>query len=175
MPTTLATAVVLFFVLVVCGTASPSPEDRPLSPQAATQPSGDMAFVDLSGQARKVSDLRGQVVLLDFWATWCVPCKRSLPLYDEWQKELGPSGLRIVAASVDGTQREVAEFAADLAPSLTVWRDVDGRVASALDLPTMPTAYLISRDGRQLWRHVGFEASEAPALLARIKEALGEE
>ncbi len=145
----------------------------PAGPTAGPSlPTGDMAFTDLRGQSHTLSELKGKVVLLDFWATWCEPCKRSLPLYNTWQTELATAGLRVVAASVDGTPKELAAFARELAPELTVWRDVDGQNASSLDLPTMPTAYLIGRDGKVLWRHTGFESSDASDIRAHIQGAL---
>lgn len=153
--------------LCACATA---PASNPLPAQA------DLAavqFVDLRGGAHQLGELRGQVVLLDFWATWCDPCVASLPLYNAWQRELGGRGLVVVAASVDEDGAAVEDFASRNAPELTVWRDPAGSAAARLGLPKMPTAFLIGRDGALLARHAGFDAAGAEALREQIVAALG--
>lgn len=138
---------------------------------ATTDPAA-LVLPDLAGQRHAVTELRGQVVWLDFWATWCAPCLESLPLYDRWQQELGAAGLKVVAVSVDEEDAKAAAFAAAEAPHLLVLRDREGRAAAGLDLPKMPTAFLIGRDGRVLYRHAGFERGDAAALKQRILAAL---
>lgn len=129
---------------------------------------------DLDGKVRSLSEFRGKVVLLDFWATWCRPCGESLAVYDRWQRELGERGLIVVAVSVDEADIDVAGFAKRHCPTAVALRDPGGKLASELGLPTMPTAFLIDRDGRIRYRHVGFDRQKMSALradLVRVLEA----
>jgi thiol-disulfide isomerase/thioredoxin len=111
-------------------------------------------------------------VLLDFWATWCAPCAASLPLYDAWQRELADAGLTVVAVSTDDDDADVAGFAAQHMPNVTVWRDRGGALAAALGVTAMPTAFLMGRDGAILGRHGGFEPEDAEGMLAALRAAL---
>jgi thiol-disulfide isomerase/thioredoxin len=166
-------ALALLMTLTFTGCATTPGQPTPGGPpgQAGADPAA-LVLPDLAGQRRAVSELRGRVVWLDFWATWCAPCLESLPLYDRWQQELGAAGLQVVAVSVDEEDAKAAAFARAEAPHLLVLRDRDGRAAAGLDLPKMPTAFLIGRDGRLLYRHVGFDRGDAAALEQRIVEAL---
>lgn len=132
----------------------------------------ELELVDVEGRPHRLSELRGQVVLLDFWATWCAPCLESLPLYETWQKDLGDKGLVVVAVSVDEEDAPVAEFAKRYAPSVKVLRDAEGVAASRLGLPKMPTAFVIDRDGAVVERRAGFDQEEAAALRASIERRL---
>ncbi len=126
------------------------------------------------GPAVDLAELRGRVVLLDFWATWCEPCRDSLPVYDAWQRELGGRGFAVVAVSVDEGGAPVGEVAAELAPAVQVLLDPGGEAAKALQLDGLPVSFLVGRDGVVRSRHVGFDRADAPALRAEIEELLGE-
>lgn len=108
----------------------------------------DFNLKDASGRMRSLTEFRGHVVLLDFWATWCKPCKVSLPVYNTWQDELGERDFVVLAVSLDEEGPQVAEFIQRYAPHVLVLSDPDGIVAARFGLLAMPTAYLIDRDGR---------------------------
>ena len=127
-----------------------------------------LELVDGDGRPYRLSELQGKVVLLDFWATWCAPCLESLPLYDTWQKDLGPKGLVVVAVSVDEEDAPVGDFARKYAPNVTVLRDAKGDAAALLGLPKMPTAFVIGRDGGVVERRPGFTEEEAASLRASL-------
>ncbi len=119
-----------------------------------------------------LADYRGRVVLLDVWATWCEPCLEALPVYDGWQRELDGEGLTVLAVSVDTDDASVIDFVGRHDLALTVLRDPEGTWPARLQAPTMPTAYLIGRDGRVRSRHPGFRRSDVRALRAQIEAAL---
>jgi thiol-disulfide isomerase/thioredoxin len=148
--------------------STPGPADT--SDSGIILPAETLLSVD--GTPHQLKDYRGEVVLLDFWATWCEPCRESLPIYNQWQKELGSDGLRIVAVSVDEDPAVARRFVQDHNVRLTVLTDPGGSWAKRFDLPTMPTAYIIGRDGRVLGMHVGFKVSEAPHLRQTLVDAL---
>lgn len=152
------------------GACASAPRGSDLPDDAAIS---EVRLVDLEGQPRSLAELRGKVVLLDFWATWCPPCIESLPLYDTWQQELGADGLVVVAVSVDEEGAPVAAFAAKYAPHLTVLRDAKGHAASRLGVPKMPTAFVLDRAGRVVEAHPGYSGAEAADLRARLVTLLG--
>jgi len=139
------------------------------------QPLPTIELTDLAtGQPVSIAETGGRVVLVDFWATWCDPCMKSLPVYETWIAELGGQGFAVVAVSVDQAGAPVADYAARLAPSAQVLLDPEGVAPSALQLPALPVAYLLGRDGVVRSRHLGFHTADAPALKAEIEVLLAE-
>lgn len=102
----------------------------------------------------------GQVVLVDFWATWCAPCKASFPAYSELQRELAGRGLVILAVSVDKTRGPYDDFVKRLAPAFATVRDGGQKLVAEVQVPAMPTSYLIDRQGKLRAVHTGFHGAE---------------
>jgi thiol-disulfide isomerase/thioredoxin len=119
-----------------------------------------------------LDSLRGKVVMVDFWASWCGPCHHSFPWMAEMQKKYGPQGLVIVAINLDKTREAAAGFLADAPAPFTVAYDPAGKVASAYHVAGMPTTVLVGRDGRIRSTHIGFEPAKAAAFEAVLQEAL---
>lgn len=120
-------------------------------------------------------DLSGRVVMVDFWATWCAPCKTSFPLYSALQTELAPRGFSLVAVSVDKTAKGYADFVKRLAPSFTTARDAEQKLVAAVAPPAMPTCYLLDRKGVLRFVHAGFHGDEdVKQLRAEITQLLEE-
>ena len=103
---------------------------------------------------------RGKVLLVDFWASWCAPCKASFPVYAKIYQDDGPRGLVIVAVSVDDSADDYARFVRRHAPPFLTLLDEGHRLVSQVSVPTMPTSYLIGRDGRVRFVHEGFHGAE---------------
>jgi peroxiredoxin len=115
----------------------------------------DLATFGLEG---KLPDsLKGQVVLLDFWASWCGPCKISFQAMQELTKKYGEQGLTIVAVSVDESSEKMQEFLKAAKVSFTVVRDSQQKLVAAADIPSMPTSFLIDRSGKIRFLHGGFD------------------
>jgi thiol-disulfide isomerase/thioredoxin len=129
---------------------APAPGQRAIDFQATT----------LAGRPLKLSSLRGKVVLLDFWASWCEPCKKELPLLAEIARKLRPRGVEILAVNIDSDRRLAEEFLRKHEVSLTVLLDPEGAVVKRYDPPKMPTSFVVDREG--VLRHVnaGFEAGD---------------
>jgi thiol-disulfide isomerase/thioredoxin len=104
--------------------------------------------------------LEGQVVLVDFWATWCAPCKASFPAYSELAKELAGRGFVLLAVSVDKTSGPYEEFLKRFAPAFPTVRDGAQKLVGEVQVPAMPTSYLIDRHGVLRSVHSGFHGAD---------------
>lgn len=126
----------------------------------------------LDGKAVDLAAWRGEVVLVDFWATWCEPCKLSLPQYAALQRKHAAAGLRIVAVSVDEDASKLRRFIDRHKVALTVVHDAGSKIAARWEPARMPTAYLIGRDGQIAWVHGGFAPGDETKVDAQIRRAL---
>ena len=150
-----------------CACASP----RPLPERAVL---AGLAWPALQGGKVSLAGLRGHVVLLDFWATWCEPCKEALPFYAELQRELGGRGFRVAAVSVDSDESSVRRYLSGSALALLVLRDPDGELAERLGVRMMPTSFLLDRAGEPRFRQEGFSPADREAIRARLVKLLDE-
>jgi len=117
---------------------------------------GDFVTQDLRGKPVRFAELRGKVVLLNFWATWCAPCRKEMPSMEQLHREYKERGLVVLAVSQDqGPIREVQAFAQELKLSFSVWHDRDGLVGRQYSIPGVPTSYLVGADGRIAYRALG--------------------
>ena len=101
----------------------------------------------LDGRTVRYEELIGHVVVLNFWASWCPPCRRELPDLDALDHEIEPGGGRVLAVSIDEDDRNVRTFVHDHALTLCVARDGPGGIASALDLKQIPYSVVLDRQG----------------------------
>ena len=148
------------------GTEPPPPPPRP---EQSYAPAPDVQFTKLDGSALRLNDLKGRVVLLNFWATWCVPCRNEIPSLSAMQKDLDARGLSVIGVSYDDTADLVQEFQKDIPQSYQVV--LGGReVGSQLPASPLPTTYIIDRQGRVREKMIGertraaFEAVIKPLL-----------
>jgi thiol-disulfide isomerase/thioredoxin len=121
-------------------------------------PAPSFSLKGMTGQARTLSEFKGRVVLIDFWASWCAPCKESFPALDSLHEELNGEGLEVVAINVDEDRKSALAFLAARSPSLTVLFDPSGRTPEAFKVEGMPSSFLIDREGFVRFRHLGFTA-----------------
>ena len=131
------------------GRLKPIGNPEPKAPSSGTNfpVAPDVKFVKLDGSPFRLNDLKGRVVLLNFWATWCVPCRNEIPSLSAMQKDLEPRGLSIIGVSYDDTADLVQEFQKDIPQSYQIV--LGGReVGSELPASPLPTTYIIDRQGR---------------------------
>lgn len=134
----------------------------------------DIAFMDASGGERQLSDWRGRVVLLNFWATWCAPCRHEMPTLDRLQAELGGEDFEVVALSLDrgGFDKPKAFYDEIGISNLVLYNDGSGKTGRALRAVGMPTTLLIGRDGREIGRLAGPAEWDSDAAKALVRAAL---
>ncbi len=137
----------------------------------STFPSFEPAgLVTLTGGA--LPETVGRVVLVDFWASWCAPCKASFPTMAKLHQDFAPRGLTIVAVGIDEKPTAATAFIKKLAPPFVVLHDREHKFVKEVTVPTMPTSYLIGRDGRVRFMHEGFHGVSTDRELRREIEAL---
>ncbi len=136
----------------------------------ATLASHELASFD--GAKTRLSSLRGDVVVVNFWATWCAPCKKELALFDRWNAEWNGRGARIVAVSIDSDAKKARRFAEDMKLSLTVLHDGPDGLARSLDLPSVPCTYLLDRDGNVVSVVKSSNANELAVLKSKVESML---
>ena len=117
-------------------------------------------------------DLKGKIVYLDFWASWCGPCRQSFPWMNELQRELGARGLVVVAVNVDHERADANRFLASYPAEFRVLFDPEGKLAERYKVGGMPTSFLIGRDGKIVSTHAGFKQKDADALAAAVRRVV---
>lgn len=144
-----------------------------LPPAFATEPAPDFTLPTFPDGAKiSLKDLKGRVVYLDFWATWCPPCRKSFPWMDQMHARYKDAGLTIVAVSVDKKPELIKQFIKKMEPGFTIAHDPSGEVAKAYQLRGMPSSYLIDRNGQLIATHMGFRRKDTEKLERTIKTLL---
>ncbi len=138
-------------------------DDRPVAP--------DFTLPTRSGTV-SLRDFRGRVVLVDFWASWCIPCRQSFPWMSSMLDRYSAQDLVIVAINLDKTREAADTFLEKFpAPSVVAF-DPAGKTAEAFHVEAMPSSFIVSRIGRIVDSHAGFEQAKARTVEDQIKEAL---
>ncbi len=123
----------------------------------------------------QLSSLRGSVVLVDVWATWCEPCRDALPMYQDMQKEFGAKGFKVLALNVDADASQIPKFLAETKLDLDILLDPNASYAeNTLKVKVMPTALLIDRQGKVRQVHEGFAEEFFSRYLKEVQDLLAE-
>ncbi len=138
---------------------------------------GLLCLAAASGQASATDSLdlsayRGKVVLLDFWASWCEPCRRSFPWLNEMSAKYAAQGLVVIGIKVDRTQADAARFLRDVPASFPIVYDPSGKLATQYDVPGMPSSFVVGPDGAVAARHIGFRDSSRADREAELQRLL---
>ncbi|MEP7297084.1 MAG: TlpA disulfide reductase family protein [Burkholderiales bacterium] len=123
-------------------------------------------------EAVNLANLKGKVVYVDFWASWCGPCKQSFPFMNALQSKYRAQGFEILAVNVDAKREDADKFLSEVPAQFTVAFDAKGESAKRFDVKSMPSSYLIGRDGKVVAAHKGFKEEERQELESRIASAL---
>jgi cytochrome c biogenesis protein CcmG, thiol:disulfide interchange protein DsbE len=135
------------------------------------KPAPDFSLPGTGGPVR-LADLRGQLVYVDFWASWCAPCKQSFPFLNEMQDKYGARGFTVVGINVDIRRADADRFLAGTPARFPIAFDDKGETPKAYAVRGMPSSYLVAPDGRVLSAHVGFKEEDKKALEDKIRQAL---
>jgi thiol-disulfide isomerase/thioredoxin len=144
---------------------------------ASPKPIPTIKFEDDKGQSRSLADFNGQVVVLNIWATWCVPCRREMPALDRLQTTLGGPEFAVVPVSIDrGGLETVSNFYAEIGiRDLPKYTDTSGRVVRALNAMGLPTTLILDRAGQEIGRVIGPAEWDAPEIAEFLKPIISKQ
>jgi peroxiredoxin len=138
-------------------------------------PNATMVTLD-GGDTVAVRDFRGQVVLLNVWATWCAPCEQEMPAMQRLHEELGPEGLKIVAVSIDqGDAESVKRWMDERSLTFTVLHDKSGRIQQVYQTTGVPESFVLDREGTIVKKVIGATEWDHPAQKALFRRLLAPE
>ena len=149
---------------VVAGTAS--------SAIAPATPAPDFTLHAMSGRDMRLKEQRGRVVMVNFWATWCAPCRQEMPQLNRLYEKYRSSGFMLFGVNVDDDPSKAAEVAAKLGVTFPVLLDANKSVSKLYDLNTMPSTVLIDREGTVRYVHRGYLAGYENNYEKQIRELL---
>ena len=136
-----------------------------------SSPAPDFSLESLDGKTTRLSDFRGKAVLLNFWATWCGPCKIEMPWFVDFQKQYGTQGLQIVGVAMDDASKEdIGKFAKDMGVNYPILIGKEAVGDQYGGVPALPETFLIARDGKIVDKIIGLRGKAE--IEDAIKEAL---
>ncbi len=134
--------------------------DKPAAP--------DFSLADIDGNTHRLSDYRGRVVIINFWATWCPPCRREMPSMERAWQSIQSKNILLLAINVGQNEDQVWEFTADTPVTFPILLDEEGEVSNEWPMLGLPTTFIVDPEGRIVYRAVGDREWDDPALLAPI-------
>ena len=139
---------------------------------APATPAPDFTLRAMSGPNLRLQEQRGQVVMINFWATWCGPCRQEMPHLNRLYEKYKSSGFVLVGVNVDDDTRNAADVAAKLGVSFPVLWDTDKKVSKLYDLATMPSTVIVDRDGKVRYVHRGYMNGYEATYEKQVRELL---
>lgn len=121
-----------------------------------------------------VEDYRGKVILIDFWASWCPPCLKSLPKYNDLRREIGTDNFEIVAVNVDENTEDAKKFLAKHPVSYPIAKDPKGILPGVFGVKAMPTSYLVDKNGVVKYVHAAFKEGDIEKLRVEIEKLIAQ-
>ncbi|MFL6664296.1 MAG: TlpA family protein disulfide reductase [Rhizobacter sp.] len=138
----------------------------------AGEPAPAVKLPGLRGTPVDLADFKGKLTYVDFWASWCGPCRQSFPWMNEMQAKYAARGLQVVGINLDRKRDDAERFLAELPATFTIAFDAAGDSAKRFGVKGMPTSVLVGPDGKVLYMHTGFRNEERAQLEGRIAAAL---
>lgn len=143
-------------------------------PAAAVRPAPEFALSSLEGRTVRLSDFRGKVVVLNFWATWCPPCRREMPSMERLSQQLQGEPFVVLAIDQQETPDDVFVFTGQLDPTphFPILLDRNSAVAPAWGVLGLPTSFIVDKNGRIAYRAMGGREFDHPDIVRTIRELL---
>jgi peroxiredoxin len=140
----------------------------------ASGPAPAFTLTGLTGQQAALSQYKGQVVMVNFWATWCGPCQQEMPLLDQMYKKFKPAGFTLIGVNVDKDAPPVKELLARKPVSFPVLLDPANQVSKAYHVDEMPSSVIIDRKGEIRYIHRGYRPGDENEYQDRIRQLIRE-
>jgi cytochrome c biogenesis protein CcmG, thiol:disulfide interchange protein DsbE len=138
------------------------------------KPAPELRLPTVDGRVVSLEDLRGKVVIVDFWASWCGPCRQAFPALNALFEDYRARGFEVLAVNLDEKRKDADAFLADRPRSMTVLFDPAGKSAKAFGLQGMPSSFLIGRDGKVRQAHSGFNQQILDEYRDKVQQLLRE-
>jgi cytochrome c biogenesis protein CcmG, thiol:disulfide interchange protein DsbE len=132
----------------------------------------NFSLSDKNNQLVSIQDYKGEIVYLDFWASWCAPCKSSFPWMNEIQKEFENKNFKIIAINLDNSKDEAERFLSEHTSNITILFDQTGKTPELYGVHSMPSSYLIDTSGRIVAVFEGFHDEDKSKIKDKINEML---
>ena len=142
---------------------------------SALEPAPQVRLIDLYGNKSTLESLRGHVVVLDFWASWCVACRASVPMLNDLQARYNGKGVRVLGLTLEENGDAINEFLEAVPATFTIVRDPSGKAGEAFQVVAMPTTFLLDADGRIVARFEGGDKKAHAGLEEAVKALLSGE
>ena len=156
-------AILVFFISSVSAeqslTSLPDPEMAP-----------DFTLADMDGNSHKLSDYRGKPVIINFWATWCPPCREEMPSMERAWNKIKEQNIAMLAINVGEDEDTIFTFMADYPASFTILLDTSGTMIDQWPVQGLPTTFVVSPDGRLVYRAIGGREWDDEKLLEQIRK-----
>jgi cytochrome c biogenesis protein CcmG/thiol:disulfide interchange protein DsbE len=136
------------------------------------EPPPEINLPDLNGKKVSLAALRGKVVIVDFWASWCAPCKEEMPVLESLYKRFKGQGLEVIGVSVDNEAANAKKFLTGVKVSFPIVHDAGHVVADKFKPPRMPTSYIIDKAGKIRFVHAGFRKEDAKKIEDEVTKLL---
>ena len=139
-----------------------------------TGPAPDFALKSHSGENLRLSEFQGEVVMINFWASWCGPCRQEMPLLDELYAQYQPLGFTILGVNVEEDSTKAKRLLEDMAVSFPVLFDTRSEVSRQYDVIAMPSTVLVDRDGNVRYLHQGYKPGYEEAYQQQVRALIRE-
>lgn len=161
-------------LLTVAAVAHADTQVLPTS-NAELAPLATFEMPAFKGESKHLEDYRGDIVLVDFWASWCSPCRSSFPWMNNMANKYRDDGFKIVAINLDQDRANALDFLQSLPPEFDVLFNPDGQMPEAFEVIGMPTSFLLDRQGRVRATHIGFHSDQTAAYEQQIQQLIHED
>ncbi len=142
--------------------------------ESASQPAPDFTLKSKEGENLRLQEQQGNVVLINFWASWCGPCREELPHFEAMQKEYEDLGFTVLAVNVDEDPNKANVLLDDIPVSFPVLFDNNDQVSKLYDVRAMPTTVIVDRDGNKRLTHYGYKSGDEAKYETVVKALLRE-
>ncbi|HKK55621.1 TlpA disulfide reductase family protein [Marinobacter sp.] len=139
-----------------------------------SEPAADFTLKSRQGENLRLENFRGQVVMLNFWASWCGPCRQEMPLMDDLYEQYKDLGFTVLAVNVDANREEAHRFLNSVPVSFPILYDPESRVSELYRVQAMPTTIMIDRNGTARFIHYGYKPGYEDDYEQQIRQLLRE-
>jgi thiol-disulfide isomerase/thioredoxin len=156
-------------LLLTLGTARAAGGEQTLTPLEGTPQAPDFDLQDPEGNPQRLADYKGKPVILNFWATWCPPCREEMPSMQRAHEAVAPEGIALVAINVGEDADTIEQFLASYPVDFPLPMDLDSKVVQSYPVKGLPTTFVLDPEGRLVYIATGGREWDDPGLLDQVR------